>query len=456
MLRRVLFIMLLFPSILSAQIESATDTISITIKPVVSNRVILYSAVGAQQKYISYTDATDGVFKLSVPKDSHYGMYRLVYDQKSMNYIDFLYLGKSFGVEFNPENPEIIPTFINSEENNRYYGYLNNMALLLQKLDSLQVVYFQTTEPKMFRKIEKDYKENENSLQVFLNEFNETETNQIIKDLINANKRKQPVEPIEKPEEYLPYIKKHYFDTIDFSNENLRHSSLLIDKVMDYVFYLTISRDAETQNKLYQEAVTDVLQRIKDQELRASFVQSLIQSFSREENITLTDFLFANYYDKLPVSIQNVEFKNAMYQELKTAVGRKAHDISWEEDGKTVKLSEQEGFDYYVIMFWSTSCPHCLKEIPKLHEYTKDKKSIKVIAVGMETAESQGTWKSETYYYPTFTHILGLGKWESTVAKDYNVYSTPNYFVLDAKKMIIDKPYEMVDVKVFFNGLQTQ
>ncbi len=454
MLKRIFFIFLLFPFFLSAQKESATDTVFIKMEPVVSNRVVLYSAVGAQQKYVSYTDADDGVFHLSIPKDSHKGMYRLVYDQKSMNYIDFLYLGKSFSIEFNPTNTEVSPTFINSEENNRYYRYLNNMGLLQQKLDSLQVVYFQTKESKALHKIEKEYKANEDLVQAFLTDFNKTEKDPIIKNLINANKRTQPVEPIKNPEEYLPYIKEHYFDTIDFSNENLIHSSLLIDKVMDYVFYLTVSRDPTTQNKLYKEAVTDVLQKVDDQNLKTGFIQSFIQSFLREENIDLTDFLFTNYYDKLSLEYQDVEFKNTVQQELKTAVGRSASDIVWTEEDKKVKLSELEGYDYYIIMFWSTTCPHCMKEIPKLHEYTKGNKKIKVIAVGMETEESKGTWKSETYYSPTFTHILGLGKWENPIAKDYNVFSTPNYFILDAEKTIIDKPYEMVDVKVFFNGLK--
>ncbi len=456
MLKRILYILLLLPFASFAQNESIADTITIKSLNSESSRVVLYSAIGAKQKYVSYTDLKDGLFKLAIPKDSHKGMYRLVYDQKTMNYIDFLYLGSSFSVEFNPINTEASPIFINSEENSRYYKRLNRIGELQQKLDSMQVVCFQTQEPKILEEIEEAYMLQEKVVQEYITDFNQTEQNPIVRDLINANRRIQPKSPIRNPEEYLPYIKQHYFDTIDFSNENLIHSSVLIDKVMDYVFYLTVSRDPATQDKLYKEAVTDVLQKVDDQELKTGFTQSFIQSFLREENIGLTDFLFTNYYDKLSLEYQDVDFKNTVYQELKTAVGRSASDIVWTEEDKKVKLSELEGYDYYIIMFWSTTCPHCMKEIPKLHEYTQDNKKIKVIAVGMETEESKGTWKSETYYYPTFTHILGLGKWENPIARDYNVFSTPNYFILDADKTIIDKPYEMVDVKVFFNGLKVE
>jgi len=454
MYRKFLYFLLLLPFALSAQKESTVDTIYIKMEPAASSRIVLYSAVGAQQKYMSYADSSNGEFKVSLPSTSHKGMYRLVFDQKTMNYIDFLYLGKSFSIQFNPLKPADRPVFINSEENNRYFGHLNSIGTIQQKLDSLQVLYFQAQDTIVLNNLRENYLEEYRFVKTHIASFNKNEENQIIKDIINANNRIQPEEPIRNPEYYLPFVKEHYFDGIDFNNQNLIHSSILIDKVMDYVFYLTISRDVDMQNKLYKEAVSHVLQRIDNHELKASFIQALIQSFAKEDNFILTDFLFEEYYDKLDLTFQNIEFKNSVQQELKTAVGRTASDIVWEENDTKIKLSELEGYDYYIIMFWSTTCPHCMKEIPKLYEYTKDNEKIKVIAIGMETEESKGKWKSETYYYPTFTHVLGLGKWENPIAKDYNVFSTPNYFVLDADKKIIDKPYEMVDVAVFFNGLE--
>lgn len=451
---KALFLTLIFPLVLSAQKESVVDTIYIKMEPAVSSRVVLYSAFGAQQKYMSYADSSNGEFKVSVPRNSHKGMYRLVFDQKTMNYIDFLYLGKSFSLQFNPSKLEESPSFNNSDENNRYFGYLNSIGTIQQKLDSIQVLYFQSQDTTVLNNLRESYFKERQFVAAHIANFNKEEESQLLKDIINANLRIQPEEPIRDPEDYLPFIKDHYFDSIDFDNQNLIHSSILIDKVMDFVFYLTISRDIETQNKLYLDAVDNVLQRIDNQELQAGFIQAFIQSFAKEENFILTDYLFQEYYDKLNLKLQSIEFKNSVQQELQTAVGRTANDIVWSENEKTVKLSELEANDFYIIMFWSTTCPHCMKEIPKLYEYTKDNDTIKVIAIGMETEESRGAWKSETYYYPTFTHILGLGKWENPIAKDYNVYATPNYFILNADKIIIDKPYEMVDVKVFFNGLE--
>ena len=439
---------------LTAQKKEVSDTLTIKMTPVISSRVVLYAAEGATQKYSSYADSDDGVFKLAIPKGSAKGMYRLVFNQKTMDYIDLLFLNQSFEIHFDPTKPDQNPVFINSNSNKDYFSKGAIIAKKQQKLDSLQVVYFQENEAKELKKIRKRYQETKAQLDNYLAAFYRAEKNSIVKDLIKANTRIQPKEPIKNPEEYLPFIKKHYFDTIDFNNPNLIYSSILIDKVMDFVFYLTVSNDVETQNKLYKEAVQDVLQRIDNPKLKTGFIEALIQSFARDENIILTDYLFTHFYDKLATSYQKKDFKQSILKELRTAVGRIAGEITWEENKKTMRLSDLKDHEYYILVFWSSSCPHCLKELPKLHEFTKDKKNIKVIAIGLETKESRGSWKSETYYYPEFTHIVGLGKWESPIARTYNVYSTPNYFVLDATKRIIAKPYEVVDLKVFFNGLK--
>ena len=445
-----LFLLMLTPLLVLGQEEQVFDTIQVKMNSGSFKRVILYSAKGSQQKYVSYADSDTNDFSLKIPKNSHKGMYRLLYDQKSMNYIDFLYTGKGFKVIFNPEKPEMIPEFVKSEINSNYYKLLNTFGTFQVHLDSLQVAYFQAQDSITLTQIEEKYIGTFSLFDDYLQNFDKTEPAGLLKDLVLANVRVQPKMPIKNPTDYLPYIKSHYFDYIDFNNEHLIYSSILVDKVMDYIFYLTVAQDVDTQNKLYKKSVLDVMQRIDNQSLKSGFIKSLIQSFAKDENISLTDYLFDEFYDKLPDEYRDKKFETSLQQELKTAIGRIAQDIVWKEGDKTIKLSELEGYDYYIIVFWSSTCPHCLKEIPKLYEYGKDKENIKVIAVGMETEESQNKWKSETYYYPNFTHVLALDKWENPLARSYNIYATPTYFILDKDKKIINKPYEFKDLEEFF------
>ena len=456
MYSKILFLFLLIPMGLFSQEEKASDTLVVKMTAASSNRVVLYGAKGAQQNYIGFADSETGEFKIAIPKSQEIGMYRLLLDQKSMSYLDFLYSGKGFEIQMDLIKPDAIPVFIGSDTNIRYFANMNIIGYNQKKLDSLQVLFFQAQEQETLERLKNEYVEQKELFNAYVTNFDQTEKSQIVKDLIKAHIRIQPEEPIKDPEKYLPFVKEHYFDYLDFNNQNLIHSPILIDKLMDYVFYLTVSRDPEMQNKLYKEAVSVILSKIEKQELKVGFIETLIKSFAKDDNIVLIDYLFDDFYNKLDFKYQNSEFRNTILQELKTAVGRIAGEITWTENKKTIKLSELKDHDLYIIVFWSTTCPHCLKEMPKFYEFIKDNKKVRVISVGIETEESKGAWKSETYYYPEFTHILGLGKWENPIALAYNVLATPNYFILNADKRIIAKPYDLVDMKIFFKGLEQQ
>ncbi|MGB2684354.1 MAG: TlpA disulfide reductase family protein, partial [Olleya sp.] len=105
------------------------------------------------------------------------------------------------------------------------------------------------------------------------------------------------------------------------------------------------------------------------------------------------------------------------------------------------------------IVFWSTTCSHCLEEIPELRKYVKtlDNKQLKVIAIALD--EDRYRWKDMTYDYPEFYHVFGEGKWDNEIGNNYNVKSTPSYFVLDSDKKIIKKPYDFKAFEAYFKTL---
>ena len=61
------------------------------------------------------------------------------------------------------------------------------------------------------------------------------------------------------------------------------------------------------------------------------------------------------------------------------------------------------------------------------------------------------------FFYKKFTanlegwhHVLGLNKWENKIARNYNIISTPTYFILNKDKKIIAKPDHFKDIKALF------
>jgi hypothetical protein len=84
--------------------------------------------------------------------------------------------------------------------------------------------------------------------------------------------------------------------------------------------------------------------------------------------------------------------------------------------------------------------------VPKLHSKisSMEKGAYKVIAVGLE--DDPFPWRSTIRDFPEFINVLGLGKWQNEIAKNYGVNATPTYIILDKDKKITARPEELDDV----------
>ena len=219
---------------------------------------------------------------------------------------------------------------------------------------------------------------------------------------------------------------------------------------MSYIFYINYSDDDRTQQKLYKESIDIVLSHIKSLPYKKNIIEFLIEQFEGYKNLEIIDYLFENHYNKLPEDLKDQKFKAEKKALFATEIGRIAPDFSWKENGKTLKLSTLNDAEKYVLVFWSTSCSHCMREIPQLQTYLKNKKNIKVIAFALE--EDAVVWEnfSKINLYG-WHNALGLNKWQNETSKIYQIYSTPSYFILDKNKKIIAKPNDIDDVKEYFN-----
>lgn len=423
--------------------------------------LILYKLNGVNQKYIGNGDIKNGAFTVDIPKGSEAGMYRLLYDNANNKFIDFIYNNEDVSMEFHPDYPLQLVKFDKSKENILYQKYIDQTAILQNKLDSLQVVYFKTKDKSHEEKLNKFYHTDLKKLKAKQSNFETESKNTIAQHFIIANKRFYADNLIKDTQKYLNTIKTHYFDYVNFNDVVLKKSSLLIDRVMDFVFYLNTSNDPKTLLKLRKEGVDFALNKITEKNLKKDVIESLLYTFAQQENIKMVDYLLKTHFAKLPVGLQDYEFKEMIMDMLKTTIGNKAPEITWQEKGKTKNLYGLKDKKYYLVVFWSSTCPHCLKEMPLLHKYLEDKKDIEVIAVALETKVSKIGWVDEKYYYDMFTHVLALSTDDDSVfrskyVKDYGVNATPNFFLLDANKTIIAKPYDVKELKKVYKKLHLQ
>lgn len=451
-MKKILALIFFISSFAQAQ-YTISGSMSPTLK---TDWIILYKIEGATQKFVQNSkiviDSVTiqekkqavGRFSFTLPENTKIGSYRITYKTEEAGYVDFVFNKEDVSFSFNSNYGNQTVFFSVSKENILYKNYLNKSSAAQQTLDSIQVATLQNEGLNL----NKEYKKAYTKINNIQKEYLEASKGMYVQPFIKASLKNNSSDILKTPEEYLSNMNNTFFDNIDFENKTLLNSSFLVSRITDYVFYINYSEDQQTQQKLYKKSVDTVLSKIKNNSYKKDIIEFLVTQFEVSMNLDLIDYLFETYYNKLPVSIQNTSFKESKQALFAAEVGRIAPDFSWKENGKELKLSNLKDAENYLLIFWSTTCSHCLKEIPQVHTFLKENKKVKVVAFSLEK-EAFG-WNSFKKTLPNWHHVLGLNKWENKIARTYNIVSTPSYFILDANKKIIAKPEHLKDVKLFF------
>ena len=416
-----------------------------------SSWVLLYKIEGTKQIFVKNTqvrkEGKTGFFEFSLPTDAKVGSYRIKYSMKRDGFMDFLFNKENIAFEFNPKDLENTIVFHESKENQIYISFLKKIYTAQYTLDSLQSEYFRN--PSSL--IKEAYIRSLGNFQKIEKEYIQASKEKLVNHFIKASLRYNSSEIFERPVDYISSSITHFFDHIDFSNKTLYNSTFLFDKISEYVVSLNVAANPAQKEEFYKKASKAAIEKSTTISFKTDVINYLISQFAEIKNAVLVDHLFANYFDKLPKENQNIKLKNKILAQLRIAIGRVAPDFSWTENGKELRLSSLKDGLSYVLIFYSTGCSHCLREVPEIFDYMKGKTNTKVIAFAMET--SAKTWTNYQLKMPGWHHVLGLGKWENTTARTYQINSTPTYFVLGMDKEIISIPKTLDELKLVLREL---
>ncbi|MFS4493117.1 TlpA family protein disulfide reductase [Maribacter sp. 2308TA10-17] len=393
--------------------------------------LIAYRLKPGTQVYAADTAIKNGDFTLKLPEDSPSGTYRLVYAVPQEEYFfDVIYNGKEdIKLKFDQEQGV---DFIISDENILFGTYFKEINSIEQSLisyyaegSSNKKVYQEILQK--FHKVQKKYEDKSENL--------------VSHQFIKANKPYIPTDH-ETVQDYVQNRKNSYFENLDLNNPILHSSGFLTDKLTNYAFTalpLETLKKEETEIEIQENVsvIAENLKGVSDTYLFHVFYTLWTQSIATGFEDT-ADHIFKTHLKPSPLAATNKDVidKIEIYNRLR--IGAVAPKMNWKEGETTKSLSSLEEAENYILIFWSSTCGHCLRELPALHKELKKYKNIKVVAVGLEN--SKDTWELESAKLDGFSHAIALGKWESDYAKLYDIHATPSYFILDSNKKIIAKP----------------
>ena len=441
MFSRIVTLLIFLPNFLLAQ-----HTISGMFSPAKDYKAtLLYKVTPTVSEYISNAEVQkDGSFQFQVDAAATSGMYRIVYAVPQEDYnFDVIYNGKEdIVLSFNAETGV---EFKSSLENKLLKSYSNSMSAVTQSISN----YFRENKKDTF------------ALNTIFKTQREAQTNYeklaektIALQFIKANRPYVP-QKYEDVKTYVNNLKKHYFDYVDFNNKILQSSSFLEERMNNYVFGMSSHGVDETSNYKNNIDVFYNAMKVAPATITRILLVSLWQQMVDLDYGDVANYISKKYLIEIAKSLKDNELVDALSQYKNLSKGSKAPDFSIkiEKDNKqiTKKLSELNGAEKYIIVFWNSGCSHCLDEIPQLQKFIKSykKTKIRVIAVGLE--DDNKAWKEKIKSYPEFINVLGLGKWDNEIGNKYGVKETPTYFVLDKDKRIIGKPDDFDSLKGFLS-----
>jgi len=248
-----------------------------------------------------------------------------------------------------------------------------------------------------------------------------------------------------KIKEYY-YYKNHYFDYVNFSDSAIIRTPFFIPKFERYISQV-ISQNPDTVSK---ECIK-YIEKSRGNLPVFSYLINYSLVYNEKAKLMGMDRVFVEiakkYYATGEATWADSAYKAKVIDKMKKTepnlIGNYAPDIRNVEtyDGKTISLNEVRN-DYKIIVFWSPTCGHCKKSVPKLYEYYNELKSKNIDVEVFSVLESRDVEK-----WRKFIEDKGITKWINVYDKTektyfhfyYDIFSTPVIYVLDKDFKIIAK-----------------
>lgn len=425
-MKKIIFFIALITQCLSAQ------TIKGVFPKAKEKEIVLKGYDGFTEKELSKTH-TDSLGKFSLNYPKNYIGAGLLQIQNSSSVIVLL---NKENFEMQWENLQDFNSlkFINSPENDAFSeGNIINQEAE-QKLHGLKFLLpqYKNSDTKQQWLSE----EITNQEQQFTNFLNQLPKDNYAKYYLKI--RKLITDFPQTANRYIERMPQHEkeFNLIDFNNSNL-HTSGLLKELLEGYFKLMESHT--NANELYQHINTSLEAVVKslaqNPTLQQEVAQHLFNYFEKRSLYKASEHLALTMLNQANCQLSDKSIY-LFEQYRKLAIGKTAPNIVLNQKNLDLKNLNNK---YRLVVFGASWCPNCQTDYPSLiGKYKKLKESfdLEVVYISLDTDKKA----FEEYYKeaPFITFFDGKG-WETLAAKDYHVFATPTYILLDKNLNILAK-----------------
>lgn len=264
-----------------------------------------------------------------------------------------------------------------------------------------------------------------------------------------------------RPEEILSTIAA--FRALDYADQRLYKSGLFKDAIESHFWLLENSgKSLDSVFVEMQISIDSVISKILVDEKKLNEVTDfLFDLLERQSLFQASEYLAIKILNETSCTIDS-DLANQLETYRAMKKGNVAPEINFM--GETyLNGTKQTQFKnlssiqtpYTVVVFGASWCPKCMEELPKLiQNYPKWRNvGLEVVYISLDTEQS--TFEQAVKTYPFFAYC-DFKKWESQVAKDYYVFGTPTFYLLNNKREIILRPNTIAQLDAWVDWVLVQ
>lgn len=235
--------------------------------------------------------------------------------------------------------------------------------------------------------------------------------------------------------------KKHFFETVDFTDASLIRSNVFPMNMMDY-----LQKYTEYSEEGFNASVDTILSKAKVNDGVYEFCFNyLLELFDKVGPDVVFQHLMEKYLAGEGCSDVNVGkgFKEKAEAYRMLLPGNKSPDVIIPDlNGLNKNIKDLvAGNELSLLFFWSSHCQFCHKAVADIKNiyanYHGD--GFDVIAISLD--ENKSDW--EKYISGnklSWINLCDFKGWKSMAVEKYKVHKTPSFYLLDGQMTILSKP----------------
>ncbi len=420
------------------------------IKGLSDGEVFLSNYYGSGQYYKDTAFVKNGKFTFDGTTALDQGLYAVVKDNRRV--LDLIVDNQNIKMTSDTTNVIFNIKIDNSPENKLFYEYMNYLGHRQKEVIDLSATLDSNSTKKQKKEVEDKVDVIDQKVQDYRKEFFAKYASSFTVKFLSA--MEYPIIP-EAPKEFkddstfaYKYTKEHIFDAIDFTDERLLNSPAYHEKIAYFINELTL----QIPDSIIVATDYLLVKAAENPKLFKYTLGFLTNKYERSEFVGMDAVFVHNareYYltDKVdwisPEQLKKIKDRADVLEPL--LIGKKAPNIVVKDTAQErfIQLYDVEA-KYTILYIWSPDCGHCKISTPKLKTlYDKYKsKGVKVFAINNDF-ENEHWLKYIKEHDLDWINGSDGGDFTSNFRELYDVYSTPQTYLLDKDKKILIKKVEI-------------